>query len=42
LVTAGLADIEDPCGLDHAFLARNLKEGLEMAKPHPAFDHGNA
>ena len=35
-----LADIQQPGGLDDAFLTRNFKESLEMAKPDAAFDHG--
>ena len=35
-----LADIQQSGGLDDAFLARNFEEGLEMAKPDAALDHG--
>jgi hypothetical protein len=35
----GLADVEQAGGLDHALLARNLEEGLQMTEADTVVDH---
>ncbi len=38
----GLADIEQTCRLDHAFLACNLDKGLQMAEFDARVEHAHS